>query len=307
MLPPRLRWKLRIVAQQLEKQLDYWKNLWRGTQVTTRMCPSCRALVGVQESVCSLCGARLRRRPSGLGKLLTNILPQYTPVSYGLLTANFLVFLAMFATEQQGTATDFGRLLTGGNQQALVAWGADVAVLVAQGEWWRLVSAIFIHIGIIHLLFNSYALMFIGPLLEELLGKERFLAFYLATGVIGFALSNWYYPPLLVTAGASGAVFGMIAMAVVLSRRWGSWGTILQQQLVHWIIYAFVFGIFIGANNAAHFGGALAGAALAFALPNPNRRKETAFQDLLWRVLYWAGLAVIALSLLLAVLNRLEQ
>jgi len=134
MLPPRLRWKLRIVAQQLEKQLDYWKNLWRGTQVTTRMCPSCRALVGVQESVCSLCGARLRRRPSGLGKLLANILPQYTPVSYGLLTANFLVFLAMFATEQQGTVTDFGRLLTGGNQQALVAWGADVAGLVAQGR-----------------------------------------------------------------------------------------------------------------------------------------------------------------------------
>lgn len=306
MLPPRLRWKLRIVAQQLEKQLDYWNNLWRGTRVTTRMCPSCRALVGVQESVCSLCGARLRRRPSGLGKLLTNVLPRYTPVSYGLLTANFLVFLAMFATEQQGAVSDFGRLLTGGNQQALVAWGADVAVLVAQGEWWRLVSAIFIHIGIIHLLFNSYALLFIGPLLEELLGKERFLVFYLATGVFGFFLSNWYYPPWLVTAGASGAVFGMIAMAAVLSRRWGSWGQILQQQLVHWIIYAFVFGLFIGANNAAHFGGALAGAALAFALPNPNRRQETSFQDLLWRVLYWAGLTIIALSLSLAVLNRLE-
>ena len=92
MLPPRLRWKLRIIAQQLEGQLDYWKNLWRGTRVTTRMCPSCRALVGVMESVCSLCGAKLRRRPSGLGKLLTNILPQYTPVSYGLLTANFSRF-----------------------------------------------------------------------------------------------------------------------------------------------------------------------------------------------------------------------
>ncbi len=306
MLPARLRWKLRIIAQQLERQLDYWKNLWQGTQVTTRMCPSCRALVGVQESACSLCGARLRRRPSGLGKLLSNVLPQYTPVSYALLTANFLVFLAMFATEQQGTVTDFGRLLTGGNRQALVAWGADVPALVAQGEWWRLVSAIFIHIGIIHLLFNSYALMFIGPLLEELLGKERFLVSYLATGVIGFGLSNWYYPPWLVTAGASGAVFGMIAMAVVLSRRWGSWGQVLQQQLVHWIIYAFVFGIFIGANNAAHFGGALAGAALALALPNPNRHQETPFLGLLWRVLYWSSLAAIALSLLLAVLNRLE-
>lgn len=306
MLYPRLRWKLRIITQQLERRLDYWKNLWRGTQVTTRMCPSCRALVGVRESTCSLCGARLRRRPSGLGKLLTNILPQYTPVSYGLLTANFLIFLAMFATEQQSTATDFGRLLAGESRQTLVAWGADAAILVANGDWWRLVSAIFIHIGIIHLLFNSYALMFIGPLLEELLGKERFLVSYLATGIIGFAFSNWYYPPWLVTAGASGAVFGMIAMAVVLSRRWGSWGKVLQTQLVHWIIYAFVFGIFIGANNAAHFGGALAGVGLAFALPNPNQRRETSLQELLWRMLYWASLAAIALSLLPGVLNGLE-
>ncbi len=306
MLTPRLRWKLRIIAQQLERQLDYWKNLWVGTRVTTRMCPSCRALVGAQESTCSLCGAKLRRRPSGFGKLLANILPQYTPISYGLLTVNFLVFLAMFASEQNQTVTDFGRLLTGENRQTLVAWGADVAILVAHGEWWRLVSAIFIHIGIIHLLFNSYALMFIGPLLEELMGKERFLVAYLATGVIGFVLSNWYYPPGLVTAGASGAVFGMIAMAVVISKRWGSWGRMLQQQLFHWIIYAFVFGIFIGANNAAHFGGALAGAGLAFALPNPNRREETSYEHFFWRMFYRAGLAVIAISLLLAILNRLE-
>ena len=148
--------------------------------------------------------------------------------------------------------------------------------------------------------------MFIGPLLEELLGKERFLVSYLATGIIGFALSNWYYPPSLVTAGASGAVFGMIAMAVVLCRRWGSWGKVLQTQLAHWIIYAFVFGIFIGANNVAHLGGALAGVGLAFALPNPNQRQETSLQDLLWRMLYWASLAAIALSLLLGVLNGLE-
>lgn len=306
MLTPRLRWKLRIMTQQLERRLDYWRNLWLGTQITTRMCPSCRGLVGVQESTCSLCGAGLRRRPSGFGKLLANILPQYTPISYGLLTVNFLVFLAMFASEQDQTVTDLQRLWTGGSRQTLVAWGADVAILVSYGEWWRLVSALFIHIGIIHLLFNSYALMFIGPLIEELLGKERFLAAYLVTGVVGFLLSNGYYPPGLVTAGASGAVFGMIAMAVVISRRWGPWGKLLQQQLVHWILYAFVFGIFIGANNAAHFGGALAGAGLAFALSNPNLREETSDEQWFWRILYWACLAVIVLSLALAVLNRLK-
>jgi rhomboid protease GluP len=185
----------------------------------------------------------------------------------------------------------------------MVAWGADAGWLVTHGQLWRLVSAMFLHAGIIHLLFNSYALIFIGPLLEELLGKEKFLVFYLSTGIAGFLLSNAYYSPFQPTVGASGAIFGLIGAAIVLSRRWGSWGSVLHQQLVHWAIYGFVYGLLVGANNVAHLGGALSGAGLAFLLPNPGRAEPGLVP---WRVFYWVSILMIVVSLGLAVLSRLS-
>ena len=195
----------------------------------------------------------------------------------------------------------------GGNSTSLMSWGADVAWLVSHGQWWRLVSAIFIHSGIIHLAFNSYALIFIGPLVEEYLGKERFLTLYLATGVFGFMLSNWYYPPMLTTVGASGAIFGMIGVAIALSKRWSAWGSALHQQLIHWAIYGLIYGLLLGANNAAHAGGFVSGIGLAFVLGNPNRGNESVGRWNWWTILFWISLGLIVLSLSLAILFRLQS
>ena len=158
--------------------------------------------------------------------------------------------------------------LMGGSVKSIVQWGGDAALLVSQGQWWRLVSAIFVHIGVIHLLFNSYALIFIGPLLEELLGRERFLVIYVGTGVFGFVVSNAYYHPVHVTAGASGAIFGLIGAGIILSRKWAAWGSLLKEQLVHWAIYGLGYGLLVGANNAAHIGGFLSG--MGHCLPSPQ-------------------------------------
>ncbi len=297
------QWKLNRLVRQLEEKWDSLRNLWRGSQSTTRMCPNCRALIDRKARSCPLCKAALGYRAGGLGKLLQNVVPNFTPVSFSLLTVNFALFLLIFAAERDLTAQDLGRLLWGVSSPSLTRWGADVGALVWAGEWWRLVSAIFIHIGIVHLAFNSYALIFIGPLLEELLGKERFLALYLITGAFGFVVSNWYYGPWLTTAGASGAIFGLIGAGIVFSKRWSQWGSMLGQQLVHWAIYGFGYGLVIGANNAAHFGGFVAGVAFAYFLPNRHRAKESAAGPLLWTVAYWLGVAVVALSLCLALLG----
>jgi rhomboid protease GluP len=303
MLKQQLEWKLKRLMRRVKLQADSFANLWRGTQVTTRMCPSCRALVTVGEKTCSFCGVRLGRRPSGIGKLLQNVLPHYAPVSYALLTANFIFFLAIFYVDRDQSPQDMTRLLMGGNSAALTAWGADAAWRVAYGEWWRLFSAIFIHSGIIHLAFNSYALIFIGPLLEEYLGKERFLVLYLATGVFGFMLSNWYYPPMLTTVGASGAIFGMIGVAITLSKRWSAWGSILHQQLVSMAIFGLIMFL-PGVNIAAHVGGFVSGIGLAFALGNPNRSMESEWQQKLWAFLFWLFLGLTLLSLALAISFR---
>ncbi|HET6962210.1 MAG TPA: rhomboid family intramembrane serine protease [Terriglobia bacterium] len=297
-------WKLNRVVRQLEEQWDSFRNLWRGSQSATRMCHNCRALIDRKARVCPLCKTALGYRAGGIGKLLQNVLPNFMPVSFALLTVNFVVFLVIFAAERDLSAQDLGRLVWGVSSPSLARWGADVGALVSAGQWWRLVSAVFIHIGIIHLAFNSYALIFIGPLLEELLGKERFLVLYIFTGAFGFLVSNWYYGPWLTTAGASGAVFGLIGAGIVFSKRWSQWGSMLGQQLVHWAIYGFGYGLVIGANNAAHFGGFVAGVAFAFLLPNRQRVKESTAGSFLWSLTYWLCLTVLVLSLFLALLGR---
>ena len=307
MFKQRLFWRLNRWLRQITQQLDSIENLWRGTQVRTRMCPNCRALVGVDEKICSFCNTKLGYRASGIGKLIQNIAPNFAPVSYSLLSANFIFFVLIFMVERDLTTQDLRQLLSGGNSRTLAMWGADAALLVIEGgQWWRLFSAIFIHAGMIHLLFNSYALIFIGPLLEEALGRERFLVLYLTTGAFGFLLSNWYYPPILVTVGASGAIFGMIGAAIVLSWRWSTWGSMMGQQLVHWAIYGFVYGLFLGANNAAHLGGFLSGAGLAYVLPNPNRAVFSKRIELLWKILYWLFIIIACLSLGLAIRFRIN-
>jgi rhomboid protease GluP len=300
----RLRWKLNRLRLQWAEFIEPLRNLWKGTQTATRMCPSCRALVGVNETSCSFCGSGLKRRPSGMGKFLQNFLPQYTPVSYTLLTVNFLFFLLMLAVDWDPASVDIRQLLMGGSPQLLIAWGADVGWLVAHGHWWRLFAAVFIHIGAIHLLFNCYALLFIGPLLEEILGRDRFFVLYIVTGVAGFWVSNIFHSPLAPTAGASGALFGMIGVALTLSQRYSTWGSLLHQQLKHWAIYGFIYGFFIGANNAAHLGGFLSGVALAFIVGNPSLFSDKTPSRLLWTGLYWLCLLLTVGSLCLAIISR---
>jgi membrane associated rhomboid family serine protease len=285
MFRQRLNWKFQRIVRNLEEYLDTFQNLWRGTQVKTRMCRSCRALVDTDERYCPHCHERLGRRIGGIEKLLQNLVPNFAPISYMVLTINFLWFVIIFASQRDSPGQDLRTFLMGGSMKSIVQWGGDAALLVSQGQWWRLISAIFIHIGVIHLLFNSYALIFIGPLLEELLGRERFLVIYVGTGVFGFVVSNAYYHPVHVTAGASGAIFGLIGAGIILSRKWASWGSMLKEQLVHWAIYGLGYGIFIGANNAAHFGGFLSGMGIAFLLHNPAL--STSREDISWRILYW--------------------
>ncbi len=301
MFRQRLNWKLKRILRELEEHLDTFQNLWRGTQVKNRMCPSCRALVNSDESVCPHCHERLGRRLGGVEKLLQNLIPNFAPVSYIVLTINFLWFVIIFASQREATGQDLRMFLMGGSVKGIVQWGGDAALLVSQGQWWRLVSAIFVHIGVIHLLFNSYALIFIGPLLEELLGRERFLVIYVGTGVLGFVVSNTYYNPVHVTAGASGAIFGLIGAGIILSRKWAAWGSLLKEQLVHWAIYGMGYGLLVGANNAAHIGGFLSGMGLAFLLRNPAL--STSREEISWRILYWVVLLLTITSLVLACLS----
>lgn len=146
---------------------------------------------------------------------------------------------------------------------------------VASGGWWQILTSAFVHLQLMHLGFNMLALYFLGPQLERILGRARFLALYLISAITGSTLVMWLSEPHVTTLGASGAIFGMMAALLLLAWRLGG----NYQQILIWIGINIAITIF-GAGSISwqgHLGGFLGGlgvtAALVF-LPKKHRRLQ---------------------------------
>lgn len=150
----------------------------------------------------------------------------------------------------------------------LIKWGANFKVLTLDGEYWRLFTNCFVHIGIIHLLVNMYALIIIGLLLEKIIGKFKFLIAYVVAGITGSVISLWWHEAV-VSAGASGAIFGMYGLYVVLffakDLRKKTNKNLLISTVV-FIAYNLLYGMNEGIDNAAHIGGLIAGILIGVSL-----------------------------------------
>lgn len=152
--------------------------------------------------------------------------------------------------------------------ESLIKWGANFKPLVLTGQVWRLITNCFLHIGLLHLLFNMYALIFIGLLLEPIIGKTRIWIAFLITGIGGSAASFWWHD-LVVSAGASGAIFGLygVYLALLLTNIIDkeSKNKILS-SLIFFVGYNLLYGMKAGIDNAAHIGGLVSGVAYGFSL-----------------------------------------
>ena len=177
-----------------------------------------------------------------------------TPI---ILDINILVFLVMILTGVDIMVPD---------TDSLLAWGANFRPITLAGEWWRLLTSCFLHIGIIHLLMNLYALMYIGIQLEPHLGKTRFLAAYLLSGIAGSA-NSLYWHDLTVSAGASGAIFGMYGVFLAMLTTNLIEKTARQAMLTSIAIfvgYNLLNGVRGGIDNAAHIGGLISGIVIGY-------------------------------------------
>jgi membrane associated rhomboid family serine protease len=134
---------------------------------------------------------------------------------------------------------------------------------VAEGEWWRLITAAFLHYGPLHLGLNMLVLWFIGPALEEYVGRWRYALLYLASGLAGSAGALVWSPSAL-TVGASGAIWGLMGAAVVLEARriYVFGGQAMGLVVFNLIITLLLPGISIGGHIGGGIGGALAAPAL---------------------------------------------
>jgi rhomboid protease GluP len=166
------------------------------------------------------------------------------------------------------------------NTSTLIKYGAKVNVLIEQGEWWRLITPIFLHIGFMHLLMNSLALYFLGTTVERIFGKSRFLIIYIFAGFTGFIASFLFSSNL--SAGASGAIFGCFGALLYFGvmypklffRTMG-----MNIIVVLGINLAFGFSA-TGIDNAGHLGG-LAGGFLAAGVTHFPKKKK-----LLWQMVF---------------------
>lgn len=188
-----------------------------------------------------------------------------TPI---LLDLNILIFILMAISGVNIMLPD---------NESLLNWGANFRPMTLEGEWWRLITNCFLHIGIFHLLMNMYALLYIGVLLEPYLGKTRFISAYLLTGITASVASLWWHD-LTISAGASGAIFGMYGVFLAMlttnliektARK------ALLTSIAVFVGYNLIYGLKGGIDNAAHIGGLIGGLVIGYALiPGLKRPAE---------------------------------
>jgi rhomboid protease GluP len=231
------------------------------------------------------------RLDRGLVRSAAELIPAQRVATTLLISANVGMMLLVLALRGvgEGRAGLFGLLSPSG--EALFDFGAKWGPAIHAGQLWRLLTASYLHGGLVHLLFNSFALASLGPLIEEAFGARRLFFLYTVTGVAAFAVSTLVSPYSL-SIGASGAIFGLIGFAFVFGRyRGGAQGRMIADQLLRWILYGVVmFFLFPGIDNAAHFGGLAAGAVFGLVL-HPGEPRDRAGR-LLWDLLAGAALVV---------------
>lgn len=246
---------------------------------------------------------RLRRWQRNLRGLFRGDLRQAGVSATGtIIFTNLVLFTLMIA---QGILAGQGpSVILSPDTYLLIHAGAQYWPLVlVEGEWWRCLTYAFAHGGIIHLGFNMVVLYQVGPLLEAEVGKARFLFLYTFTALTATAL-GYFWHPMAPVVGASGSLFGLIGFSVVYYHRLGPQGLQIRNFMFQWAIFAFVFGLLVGADNAGHLGGALGGALLGLLIPVNWRRRPQL--DRLFNLLAVLSAAAILYSLTMLVLSWLR-
>lgn len=263
------------------------------------LCPYCRRLTSADAKECLVCG---RPRPGlwGFGGALGSVFRSWdftsaVTVACIVLYVASLVFDPASALHPRGPFDIFSP-----SGRALDALGMTGAVAWQQGRWWTLLTAIYLHGNLLHILFNLLWIRQLGPAVEELYSPARLVTIFTVSGVAGFLVSNAIGVPF--TIGASGSIFGLLGAMVAFGRkRGGVYGAMVLRQYGQWALILFIFGFFMaGVNNLAHAGGFAGGFASGLVLSLAEHQAETVFDRLLAAVCIVLTLVAFALALLSA-------
>ncbi|PNR96968.1 rhomboid family intramembrane serine protease [Petrotoga sp. 9PWA.NaAc.5.4] len=207
-----------------------------------------------------------------------------------LIIINVIIFLLMFL---------IGGLRAFSDPRLYILFGAQIGNLIKMGEWFRLVTSMFVHGGLFHIFFNMIALFYVGNLVERAYGPERFITIYMFSGIFGNILTHMFMPTAI-SVGASGAIFGLIGLLFGAGFRHDT-PTILRPvtgtALLPIILINVIWGFLPGANinNFAHLGGLAMG--FTFGWLTPIRYTKRSYN--IWRILYYITLGILVASFIL--------
>jgi rhomboid protease GluP len=250
-----------------------------------RMCPNCRAFITTSDRVCPYCGNQVgpraidRRDP---GALIGGLIPARHFTTFLILLINLALFAATCWLSDSISEINGRALWVLGAKLGLSIWNDH--------QYWRLVTAGFLHGSILHIAFNSYALFVLGTQVEEVFATPRFLVIYFVSTVAGFLLSATVNPGLSI--GASAGIMGLIGAMVAFGHAsQSSLGRQIRNQYLGWLALNLVWG-FLGSaqiDNYAHIGGFAGGFAVAWFAGTP--RLTATAREMAWR--YAAGACVL--------------
>lgn len=239
--------------------------MWRQTTGAV-LCPSCGQLVGVNDAQCLNCG---RRNPGlwGFAGLLRNVGDDMGFTQLVLFVCGAL-YIACLAVDFEGISMKGLLSLLSPSIESLFQFGASGRVPVFRyGRWWTVLSAAWLHAGLLHIVFNMMYMRDLVPVVAHLYGAARTVIIYTIAGVVGFTASSLaallpFLPRVLrgagFTVGASASIFGLIGALVWYGRRGGS--SLISEHAKRMAVGGLVFGFLLpGIDNWAHLGGFLGG------------------------------------------------
>ncbi len=250
------------------------------------VCPGCGKLIGVNETQCPFCGAW---RPGlyGWTPALQRLFGRHLDLISLIITSCIALYAVALLLQPEAITNPRGLLsLLSPGSRSLYQLGMTGGVAWREGWWWTVLTAIYLHGSLLHILFNVMWIRDLGPAVTELYGPARAFVVFEAGGIAGFLLSN------LITGnptiGASGSIFGLLAALIVYGRRRGA--SLMTTQFVQWAVVLFVMGFLLpGVNNWAHAGGFAGGWGAAYLMGVSDGNRESTAVHLL-------ALALIAMT-----------
>ena len=271
------------------------------------LCPNCRKLISSSEAKCPYCETA---RPGSWYKNNAWTRGFRDPgqfVKY-IIAVNVGMYIISILFNPKGAGLSMNPLtfLSPSNDSLFLLGATGTMPIDRYHRLWTLISAGFLHGGILHIFFNMAALRQLAVVTNREFGVYRMFAIYTLSGVIGFWVS--YLAGVAFTIGASASVCGLVGAILYYGKsRGGVYGKNLYRQVAGWVVFLFAFGLLVpGINNWGHGGGILAGIALGYLLGYQEKKKEKLFHKILAGACAAATLGILVWAILSAVYYNLS-